>query len=66
MVYIHGILVLTEGKQTHMQTPRKHKTLTQCWFMLGQCRRRWANVKPPLVQRSMFIGMLGMHCQSSG
>ena len=27
--------------------------------MLGQCRRRWANINPALVQRLVFAEMLG-------
>ena len=37
--------------------PSKQNTLTQCAdLMLVQRRRRWANIKPALVQRFVFAG----------
>ena len=29
----------------------QNSELHQCWFILGQRRRRWANIKPALIQR---------------
>ena len=33
--------------------PSKHRHLINAGFMLGQGRRRWANIKPVLVKRHM-------------
>ena len=30
--------------------PSQHGTLTQCWFIVGQRRRRWSNNKTTLGQ----------------
>ena len=35
----------------------KHKTFTRCWLNVGQCRRRWANIKA-VIQRLVFAGRL--------
>ena len=28
----------------------QHGTITKCWFSVGQCRRRWSNIKTTLSQ----------------
>ena len=36
--------------------PKKHEVWTNVELMLGQSRRRWANIKSTLVQRPVFAG----------
>ena len=40
--------------------PSKHETLPNAGLMLGQRRRRWANINPALGQRLVLAGFV--HC----
>ena len=42
--------------------PSKMRRWTNVGFMLGQRRRRWANIKPTLIQRLMFAGNFTANC----
>ena len=44
-----------------IMTIRQHKASNQCWFIVGQRRRRWTNFKTSLVQRLVFAQKLVHH-----
>ena len=53
---VKGFVKMTKNNYVIKEDPSKHDTLNQCWPMLGQRRRRWANSSPALVQCIVFAG----------
>ena len=53
----HGGLETADSQHIDSKTfPSKHGTLTECWFNVGQRRRRWSNNKTTLDQ--FFVGVV--------
>ena len=51
---LYDILKIIE--EPHTISPGKHEALAHVGLMLGQRRRRWADVSPTLGQRLVFAG----------
>ena len=47
-------------------TPTKQETSNQRWFNAGTGRRRWTNIKPALVQRTVCVGQMGLYIRHPG
>ena len=58
IVYMFLLPVCLFTKHVIQKTAIKYETFTQCWFNVGQRRRRWAVIEPTIDACFMIAGQV--------